>query len=371
MEKTFADKSITLTRRFQELHNQKHLPAEVVSLTGMNESILHMSSEKDKSRQLPHNYYVKVAVVIDKGLWNFYYSTVQSQSAITRRRNAIKCIHQVYSHLMNGINMLYKGITDTSIRISVVLSTFIILQTDLVFQHIESKVIHHNGIMYIDGLPYLKDVINWDTNTAANDELTFSHGIVFTKFKLYNKVFENNAGGGLCVTGGVCNRGIRMSIVEMRSYVWTVRAAAHEMGHSLGADHDGDEGSRECRADDEFIMGPKIVANFPGKPYNKNPWIFSTCSINAFKRTLPTKTCLSDAGFYFDHDDYQAYVKNEPGVVYSADVQCELIGGSKSVLCQTARKDICLLMRCTDPKTGICLPTYHGAARGTECGEHK
>ncbi|KAK3585034.1 hypothetical protein CHS0354_009882 [Potamilus streckersoni] len=35
------------------------------------------------------------------------------------------------------------------------------------------------------------------------------------------------------------------------------------------------------------------------------------------------------------------------------------------------RKDICLLMRCSDPKTGICLGKYHGAARGTECGTNE
>ncbi|KAL3836842.1 hypothetical protein ACJMK2_022255 [Sinanodonta woodiana] len=314
METNIGEKRVTIKRRFQKQQNQKRLSAALISMPDTKESTVQKNGEIDKSRQLPQIYYVKVAEVIDLGLWNFYYSTVNYQSPLTRKRDVIKCIHQFYSHIMNGINMLYKGIRDRSIRISVILNKFIILKTDLDFQHNESKVNSHNGTMYIEGFPYLKDVIDWDIKSAENDEPSFSLGMLFTKYKLYNDVFENNDGGGLCYTGEVCNKGKRMSIVEMGSYVWTVRAAAHEMGHSLGADHDGEKGSVDCKADDEYIMSPHIDDNYPGRRYSRNPWIFSHCSINAFKRTLPSKTCLSDAGSYFDYDDYHAFVKNEPGM---------------------------------------------------------
>ncbi|KAK3585042.1 hypothetical protein CHS0354_009890 [Potamilus streckersoni] len=82
------------------------------------------------------------------------------------------------------------------------------------------------------------------------------------------------------------------------------------------------------------------------------------------------RTCLQDKGRYYD-DEYHKHVMKEPGEVLKVAEQCELIYGRRSVLCATAPEDICLFMRCTIPKTGICEKRFHGAARGSECGRDK
>ncbi|KAL3836857.1 hypothetical protein ACJMK2_022268, partial [Sinanodonta woodiana] len=78
-------------------------------------------------------------------------------------------------------------------------------------------------------------------------------------------------------------------------------------------------------------------------------------------------TCLND--HISPHKDYYKYVTKEAGETFTVNEQCELIAGRGSVLCRTARHQICLLMRCTDPRTEFCIEEYHGAARGTECGK--
>ncbi|KAL3836843.1 hypothetical protein ACJMK2_022256 [Sinanodonta woodiana] len=184
METQIGRKRMTLTRRFQKQQNQTRLSAAFFSIPDTNESTVQKNEERDKLRQLPRIYYVKVAVLIDQGLWNFYYSTVHAHSAQTRKMNAIQLIHQFYSHIMNGVNMIYKGIQDNSIRIYVVLNKFIILKSDLDFRHLLSKLTYRNGTMYVDGLPYLNDLINWDLYSPLTADLWFSHGMVFTRIVL-------------------------------------------------------------------------------------------------------------------------------------------------------------------------------------------
>ncbi|KAL3836835.1 hypothetical protein ACJMK2_022248, partial [Sinanodonta woodiana] len=365
MEENIGEKRMTVTQHLNEQLKQKHSSLLYDSFSDRNQSTI----QRDKSRQLPKIYYVKMAIVIDRALWDFYYSTAHSYSSLTRRRNAIQVIHQYYSHIMNGVNMLYKGISDPSIRINVILNQFIIWRSKHDFRHHLSSVITYKDQDHIDEVLYLHDIIDWDNTTAVRDEPSFSHGMVFTSYKLYDTDLDNAATGGLCYNGEVCNIGKRMSIVERRGYVWTVRSAAHELGHSLGAFHDGEAGAEACKAEDSFIMSPSVFENYPGQPYDKNPWLFSTCSIDAFKRTLPNKECVRDVGHYYNNAEYHQFLAEEPGQAFAVHRQCELIHGHKSVLCETDRRDVCLLMRCTDPSTGVCLPTYHGAARGTDCGK--
>ncbi|KAK3585035.1 hypothetical protein CHS0354_009883, partial [Potamilus streckersoni] len=141
-----------------------------------------------------------------------------------------------------------------------------------------------------------------------------------------------------------------MSVIEKSGYVRLVYTATHELGHSLGASHDGQGAARACKAEDGFIMTPEVTEEFPGKPYCKNAWLFSRCSVNSFKVTLRTKikspdkvrdkvsdkvrrTCVRKHGLYYD-PEYHEHVKSEPGEVFKVREQCELIVGRGSDLCE-------------------------------------
>ncbi|KAK3598287.1 hypothetical protein CHS0354_019813 [Potamilus streckersoni] len=88
---------------------------------------------------------------------------------------------------------------------------------------------------------------------------------------------------------GVCDLGERTSVVMQRHYVSTVQTAAHELGHNLGAFHDGEGEATGCKPEDYFVMSAKRPHLGKNSTYFKNMWTFSNCSVNSFKRNLQSK----------------------------------------------------------------------------------
>ncbi|KAK3585045.1 hypothetical protein CHS0354_009893 [Potamilus streckersoni] len=108
------------------------------------------------------------------------------------------------------------------------------------------------------------------------------------------------------------------------------------MTHTLGASHDGEGDAKDCKAEDLFIMSPIKEGPSSERPYSRNPWLFSNCSVEAFKVTLRNKICLKSPGSYFDQEEYAKYTSKQPGEMFTVDEQCELIHGSKSSVCEIA-----------------------------------
>ncbi|KAK3583768.1 hypothetical protein CHS0354_022804 [Potamilus streckersoni] len=133
----------------------------------------------------------------------------------------------------------------------------------------------------------------------------------------------------------VCLPGFRTEIVHSNDYFLTTTVAAHELGHSLGADHDGEGNATACNPDDLFIMTPRRKAFHPGVAYTKNPWLFSNCSVEAFKKTLENKDCVTRRPNYteVEMDELNNLNLTQPGEEYTRDMQCQLIKGRGSVYC--------------------------------------
>ncbi|KAL3875194.1 hypothetical protein ACJMK2_038121, partial [Sinanodonta woodiana] len=171
--------------------------------------------------------------------------------------------------------------------------------------------------------------------------------------------------------GRVCDPFFKTSVIESRDYFLTVTTAAHELAHNLGSDHDGEGKAVACRADDYFIMTPYDPKMNKTNSYSRNPWIFSTCSVDVFKDTLKDKSCVTNVGQKYDEMEWNEFTKTQPGQVYSLNHQCELYNGHGSSFCGNQTSEICHFMQCTDPFTKDCLPNYFSAYRGTKCGNNK
>ncbi|KAL3853992.1 hypothetical protein ACJMK2_013276, partial [Sinanodonta woodiana] len=171
-------------------------------------------------------------------------------------------------------------------------------------------------------------------------------------------------------TIGVCIVGSRVSVIQAGDYIKTVLLATHELGHNLGADHDGEGRSKDCSPADMFIMTPVVNKTGPDNRYTRNAWLFSSCSLQSFWSILSFKHCVKSQGNVFDEKEWNTYAAKEPGEVYSLNEQCHHINGKYSKYCGKVLRDVCHLMRCTDPKTGTCMPDYFSAARGTVCGQN-
>lgn len=93
---------------------------------------------------------------------------------------------------------------------------------------------------------------------------------------------------GIAYVGTVCSaeRGVSLS---MSSYGTTISSLimAHELGHNLGANHDGEAGTACASVGGGFIMAP-AVSGFA---------TFSSCSLGVMQQTLGSASCVTPAEF--------------------------------------------------------------------------
>ncbi|KAL3875287.1 hypothetical protein ACJMK2_038209 [Sinanodonta woodiana] len=289
------------------------------------------------SRNTPHLYardnqknvyFVEIAVLLDSGVWDFYSSLMQTNRGPVPPARVLIKLRQVFSHIINGVDIRYREIKDPTIKISLTLREFYIFQRKEDFTHIQSWVESVPGTDMINADNYLVDLVNW---TSINGHLS-DHVMLFTKYDLYGGDTNANL-NGYSYTRFICDDCYKASIVKTSDYMLTVLTAAHELGHNLGADHDGEGEGLACRANDYFLMSPKEHFFQESKPYSRNPWIFSNCSVESFKRALPGKTCLTNVGKFYDGDELWTFMKALPGEVFSYNEQCEFAFGHGSKLC--------------------------------------
>ncbi|CDW57118.1 Reprolysin domain containing protein [Trichuris trichiura] len=198
-----------------------------------------------------------------------------------------------------------------------------------------------------------------------NDPRHWDHAILFTGHDIYSNGLK--AVAGFAPVGGMCNPFKSCTINEGVDF-GCVFVIAHEMGHSLGMMHDGDNGcNAQC-----CIMSP-----FVGD--GKTSW--SPCSVaemNKFLRHLskqwPNKHCLMDEDDYDDHmvKKLEASVDKLPGQMYTVDQQCKLVHGKAwSHMLQSGQSpgDVCKMVWCSAGE-GV-IRNSHPALEGTYCGYMK
>ncbi|KAL3861400.1 hypothetical protein ACJMK2_007435, partial [Sinanodonta woodiana] len=232
------------------------------------------------------------------------------------------------------VDQLYAGINDPNIEIHVKIRGFVLCKLQGQFIHQFSQVQIVDGSTMINATTYLIDLLNMDLNGAFSQIPEYDQVILFTRHTLY--LGDTNCKtGGVSYPGQICVPGYRVELVRILDYFRTISTAAHELGHSLGALHDGDDTARGCKAEDGFIMAPVLPDVVPYKPYSKNHWKFSTCSVEAFKRTIVYKPDLKKKPVYTqpELDEWNKFMAKLPGQKYSPSMQCQFIIGPGSSVC--------------------------------------
>ncbi|XP_077457021.1 A disintegrin and metalloproteinase with thrombospondin motifs 3 [Stigmatopora argus] len=137
---------------------------------------------------------------------------------------------------------------------------------------------------------------------------------------------------------------------------------AHETGHVLGMEHDG-QGNR---CGDETTMG-SVMAPLVQAAFHRYHW--SMCSGQELKRYISTYDCLLDDPF--KHDWPQ--LPELPGINYSMDEQCRFDFGVGYKICTSFRTfDPCKQLWCSHPDNPYFCKTKKGPPLdGTECGPGK
>ncbi|KAL3891939.1 hypothetical protein ACJMK2_004181, partial [Sinanodonta woodiana] len=225
----------------------------------------------DRTRQLKQDYYVNVAVLIDSGVYNF----------------------------------------------------------QALFPHKYSKVAAVNGTTYVDAYYYLYDLGEWDNKTSASIPATFDHAMLFTRHSI-TRTGSLRSIRGKSFMNGVCEATERVSIIQIAHYEQAVRTAAHELGHNLGADHDGEGDATACKPEDLFIMTNRRKKLSETLRYIKNIWKFSNCSVESFHKKLKYKECVKTPASVHNIDEWAMFMTKQAGEVFTPDELCYFVYGPGS-----------------------------------------
>ncbi|KAG7170768.1 A disintegrin and metalloproteinase with thrombospondin motifs 16-like 2 [Homarus americanus] len=170
--------------------------------------------------------------------------------------------------------------------------------------------------------------------------------------------------GGACVVNKRLQKVNSVAIVEDTGGFSGIIVAAHEVGHLLGAVHDGSPppsylggpGARRCRWEDGYIMSDLR--------HTEKGFRWSSCSVEQFHHFLngDTATCL----YNLPHED-ESLPRVLPGKLLSLDAQCKKDRGTSACF-----KDdrVCAQLFCFDSSSGYCV-SYRPAAEGSDCGNGK
>ncbi|XP_071091285.1 A disintegrin and metalloproteinase with thrombospondin motifs 1-like [Haliotis cracherodii] len=173
---------------------------------------------------------------------------------------------------------------------------------------------------------------------------------------------------GLAYVDALCGS-FSVSVNENQFVGWESKISGHELGHSIGAGHDSNEG---CADNDFFVMAAFVVMpNQIPDSLLDNLFRFSPCSIAKFRSTLLAAACTLQDSNIPNID------RGPSGQIFDADAQCRSFMGSSSRFCreETSRRQncfdsMCSSLLCFNPASPSQCREFFPFAR-TSCGSGK
>ncbi|KAF3693840.1 A disintegrin and metalloproteinase with thrombospondin motifs 2 [Channa argus] len=205
----------------------------------------------------------------------------------------------------------------------------------------------------------LENVCRWaflQQKQDTGDTEYHDHAIFLTR-----QEFGPTGMQGYAPVTGMCHP-VRSCTLNHEDGFSSAFVVAHETGHVLGMEHDG-QGNR---CGDEVHMG-SIMAPLVQAAFHRFQW--SRCSMQELGRYLHSYDCLRDDPF--DHN--WPSLPQLPGLHYSMNEQCRFDFGVGYTMCIAYRTfDPCKQLWCSHPDNPFFCKTKKGPPiDGTMCGNGK
>ncbi|ERL88271.1 hypothetical protein D910_05659 [Dendroctonus ponderosae] len=298
------------------------------------------TQQKRSKRDAPYTIYPEILVIVD-------YDGYRLHGGDNLQ------IKRYFISFWNGVDLRYKLLKGPKIRVSI--AGIIISRGRDATPYLERNRVGRDAI---DSAAALTDMGKYlfrerrlpvyDIAVAITNELDKLLGFAYV--------------GGACVVNKRLEKVNSVAIIEDTGGFSGIIVAAHEVGHLLGAVHDGSPppsylggpGAEKCQWADGFIMSDLR--------HTERGFRWSSCSVASFHHFLngDTATCLYNA----PHED-ESLPRVLPGKLLTLDAQCRRDRGTSACF-----KDerVCAQLFCFDSGSGYCV-AYRPAAEGSTCGD--
>ncbi|CAL1541294.1 unnamed protein product [Lymnaea stagnalis] len=204
-----------------------------------------------------------------------------------------------------------------------------------------------------------------------SSQFAFDHAMLLTSYDIYggnDQGIRFNITKGLAYVGTMCSRsnGQSSSVIEDKGAYQSEGVIAHELGHSLGSKHDGQDNI--CTSSSRYLMSDSTYKSTNDTLLN--PWKFSECSSAAILSKLQE---LEKTNYLTDCLNPKSGSEVNTIGTTLADEQCKMFYGNTSYVCRGSNlppfSTICSEFSCRAPGLSSC--TILIAATGTCCGRNK
>ncbi|XP_060557744.1 A disintegrin and metalloproteinase with thrombospondin motifs 20-like isoform X2 [Ruditapes philippinarum] len=306
---------------------------------------------------------IEVVTVADYSLFNKWYELLdQSLPEAKKIEIAKQNLTTWIGTMVHTANLVYKRLEAHGLFISIKIVDLLIMTTEADSPWTETTKFKVNDTYFID-----PDVVHSHFNPKSIElqkTIPHDHAMLLTRYSLLfgksgTHIYSGNALGAECKPNS-------QSIVEDSGQMATAETIAHELGHSLGCEHDGTNNT--CKVGLGYCMERSYVK------YNKNKWIFSSCSIDYIQEFVNRtnrlhKNCLAKVNDNHPKPALALASQKWVGEIYSVDEQCVIAQGKGSFMCRGVYKEnfteFCLKMWCYNSKDDLCYMQDGGD--GTPC----
>ncbi|XP_077388174.1 A disintegrin and metalloproteinase with thrombospondin motifs 2-like isoform X1 [Festucalex cinctus] len=310
---------------------------------GVEQSINNTRARRARRQSMDRAYNIEVLLGVDDSVVQFHGKENVQKYLLT---------------LMNIVNEIYHD-QSLGAKINVVLVRIIMLGYGKSMTLIEL----HNPSQS------LENVCRWaflQQKQDTGDAEYHDHAIFLTR-----QEFGPTGMQGYAPVTGMCHP-VRSCTLNHEDGFSSAFVVAHETGHVLGMEHDG-QGNR---CGDEVHMG-SIMAPLVQAAFHRFQW--SRCSMQELGRYLHSYDCLRDDPF--DHN--WPSLPQLPGLHYSMNEQCKFDFGEGYTMCTALQKaglsgtqyrtfDPCKQLWCSHPENPFFCKTKKGPPiDGTTCGNGK